>query len=51
MDDQIIGLKRMIKRTGRLLLLVLKNKPQINTDERRFNESVSMNKGCLGLRF
>ena len=39
----------MIKRIKRLLLLVLKNKPQINADERRFNESVSIEKDCLGI--
>jgi len=50
MDDQIIGLKRMIKRIEKLLLiLVLKNKPQINADERRLKESVSIEKDCLGM--
>ncbi len=50
MDYQIIGLKRMIKRIEKLLLiLVLKNEPQINADERRFNESVSMEKDCMGM--
>jgi len=29
----------------------IENEPQINADERRFDESVSMDKGCMGLRF
>ncbi|MFZ3058955.1 MAG: hypothetical protein WA102_04370 [Candidatus Methanoperedens sp.] len=29
--------------------MILKNKPQINADERRFNESVSIEKDCLGM--
>ncbi|MCZ7356462.1 MAG: hypothetical protein O8C65_05975, partial [Candidatus Methanoperedens sp.] len=47
MDYQIIGLKRMIKRIKRLLLLVLKNKPQISV---LLTLSVSIILTALGLR-
>ncbi len=30
-------------------MISYENKPQINTDERRFNESVSIEKGYLGV--
>ncbi|VVB97746.1 Uncharacterised protein [uncultured archaeon] len=40
----------MIKRIEKLLFVIsFENKPQINADKRRFNESVSIEKDCLGV--